>query len=146
MQDPDVPESLSTRVTLRTRWVDEDNQAVLNNAVYLTLFEEGRHAYFSQLGLLEDGRFPFLLAQTNVRYLRPGRGACDVTLELGTTHIGRTSFTQAYRLRGPDGEVWTEAEARLVCYDGASASAVAMSQGFVERMKEREGDRLGADR
>ncbi len=34
------------------------------------------------------------------------------SLELGTTHLGETSFTQAYRLRGPGGEVWAEAEAR----------------------------------
>ena len=77
MNDPQVPELLSTRVRLRTRWCDEDNQAVLNNAVYMTLFEEGRRAYFEQLGLIEENRFPFLLAQTNVRFLRPGAGGVD---------------------------------------------------------------------
>ena len=37
-------------VKQRTRWCDEDNQNVLNNAVYMTLLEEARVAYFLQLG------------------------------------------------------------------------------------------------
>jgi acyl-CoA thioester hydrolase len=139
MNDPQVPEALSTRVTLRTRWCDEDNQAVLNNAIYMTLFEEGRRAYFDALGLLEGNRFPFLLAQTNVRFLRPGAGGVEVELELGTTHLGRTSFTQAYRLRGPGGEVWAEAEARLVCYDPGTNASCAMAEGFRAAIASREG-------
>ena len=140
MNDPQVPELLSTRVRLRTRWCDEDNQAVLNNAVYMTLFEEGRRAYFEQLGLIEENRFPFLLAQTNVRFLRPGAGGVEVELELGTTHLGTSSFTQAYRLRGPDGEVWAEAEARLVCYDPSTNRSRAMQEAFRAAISAREED------
>lgn len=139
MNDPQVPETLSTHVSLRTRWCDEDNQAVLNNAIYMTLFEEGRRAYFDSLGLLEQNRFPFLLAQTNVRFLRPGAGGVEVELELGTTHLGTTSFTQAYRLRGPEGEVWAEAEARLVCYDPATNTSCAMGEGFRAAIAAKEG-------
>jgi len=75
MHEPQVPPSAEMRFVarVRSRWSDEDNQGVLNNAVYLTLFEEARHAYFGRLGLLEGNRFPFLLAQSNVRFLRPGR-------------------------------------------------------------------------
>ena len=77
MHAPQVPESarLRFRVRLRTRWSDEDNQNVLNNAVYLTLLEEARHAYFSKLDLLDGSHFPFLLAQCNLRFLSAGRGA-----------------------------------------------------------------------
>jgi len=138
MTDPNVPESLSTCVSLRTRWCDEDNQAVLNNAVYMTLFEEGRRAYFEELGLIEHNRFPFLLAQTNVRFLRPGMGGVAVDLELGTTHLGETSFTQAYRLRGPGGEVWAEAEARLVCYEPSTGKSRPMDEGFRSAITNRE--------
>lgn len=119
MQAPQVPpsEQMRFRVRRRTRWSDEDNQGVLNNAVYLTLLEEARHAYFGELGLLEANRFPFLLAQTHVRFLRPGRGGAEVELELKTTQLGRTSITQCYRVRAvEDGEVWCEAEALLVSY------------------------------
>jgi acyl-CoA thioester hydrolase len=125
---------------VRSRWSDEDNQGVLNNAVYLTLFEEARHAYFDRLGLLEENRFPFLLAQSNVRFLRPGRGGVDVAVEVRTVRLGNSSFEQAYRLR-VDGtaEVWAEAEALLVAYDPASGARRPMSAKFRERIASLEG-------
>ena len=62
MHVPQVPDSsrVRFRCRARTRWSDEDNQNVLNNAVYMTLLEEARHAYFGKLGLLEGWHFPFL--------------------------------------------------------------------------------------
>lgn len=76
MELPQVPPdaSLPFACELFTRWSDEDNQGVLNNAIYLTLFEEGRHRYFLGLGLLDSAQFPFLLAQTHLKFLAPGRG------------------------------------------------------------------------
>lgn len=141
MQPPEVPpsESLRHRVRLRTRWVDEDNQGVLNNAVYMTLFEEGRHDYFARLGLLARNRFPFLLAQTNVRFLRPGRGGEEVTLEMGTTHLGRSSFRQAYRVVDDGGVVWAEAEAALVVYDPETGRPREMPDEFRGALAEYEG-------
>ncbi len=119
METPNVPsiDELSFQVTLRTRWSDEDVQGVVNNAVYMTLLEEGRHAYFTARGLLADNQFPFLLAQTNISYVAPGRGGADVQLAMATTHAGRTSFVQAYRIQAADGTLWCEAEARLVLVD-----------------------------
>ena len=131
LQTPHVPpgERVRFRARCRTRWSDEDNQAVLNNAVYLTLFEEARHAYFGSLGLLAANRFPFLLAACNVRFLRPGRGGVDVEVETITLHLGTTSFRQAYRVRC-GGEVWAEAEALLVCYDPATNAPAPMAADF----------------
>lgn len=122
---------LRFRARLWTRWSDEDNQQVLNNAVYLTLFEEGRHRYFGALGLLDDWHFSFVLMQCNARYLKPGRGGVEVELEMGTTHLGRSSFTQAYRLRDAhSGELWCEAEALLVCWDPAKRASQPMDARF----------------
>jgi len=119
------------RVRLRTRWSDEDTQGVLNNAVYLTLFEEARFAFFSGLEQLEKNHFPFVLAQTNVMHLAPGRGGREVEVELATTQVGRSSFTQAYRVReGVDGQVLCEGEARLVCVDPASGRKAPMNEAF----------------
>ena len=129
MHRPQVPDPAQIRFRLRTRtrWSDEDNQNVLNNAVYLTLFEEARHGYFERLGLLAGNRFPFLLAQCNVRFVAPGRGAADVEVEAITTELGVRSFQQAYRVRDLAGRgVWAEAEAVLVTYDPASGKSVEL--------------------
>ena len=143
METPNVPPSdrMNFRVRLRTRWSDEDTQHVLNNAVYSTLFEEARFAYFTKLGLLEDNVFPFLLAQTNVVFLAPGRGGREVEVEVATTHVGTTSCTQLYRVREVEsGTVWCEAEARLVGYDGKNRCKAPLSSAFraaIEKVESR---------
>jgi acyl-CoA thioesterase FadM len=142
MHTPQVPESsrIRFRTRARTRWSDEDNQNVLNNAVYLTLLEEARHAYFSKLGLLSGGHFPFLLAQTNVRFLKPGRGAAEVEIEVATTALGEKSFQQAYRIREPGaGAVWCEAEAVCVAVDARTQRSAPMAPAFRRAIAEFEG-------
>jgi acyl-CoA thioester hydrolase len=143
METPKVPPSASMRfrVRLRTRWSDEDNQGVLNNAVYLTLFEETRFAYFTRLGLLSKNQFPFLLAQTNVVFLSPGRGGAEVEAEAATVHLGTSSFTQVYRVRDvASGVAWCEAEARLVAWDNQRGAKMnSMQADFRARMAEFEG-------
>jgi acyl-CoA thioesterase FadM len=137
MENPSVPQSVEMkfRYTVRTRWSDEDNQGVLNNAVYLTLFEEARHRWATERGLLDGNQFPFVLAHCNVLFTSPGRGGTDVIVEMSTTHIGNSSFTQAYRVTDArSGGVWCEAEARLVAWDNANQRKGILSGEFRARM------------
>ncbi|NUP97526.1 MAG: acyl-CoA thioesterase [Planctomycetaceae bacterium] len=142
MHAPQVPESarIRFRCKARTRWSDEDNQNVLNNAVYMTLLEEGRHAYFERLGLLELNHFPFVLAQTNIRFVAPGRGGAEVEIEVVTTRLGNSSFEQSYRVReARGGRTWCEAEAVLVIYDARTGRSSPMSTAFKQAVAEFEG-------
>jgi acyl-CoA thioester hydrolase len=142
MERPRIPGpgEFRFRTRLRTRWCDEDNQRVLNNAVYLTLFEEARLDYFTRLGFVRENRFPFLLAQTNVLFVAPGRGGAEVEVQARTTALGETSFTQCYRvLDGASGALWAEAEARLVLYDPHSGAKRPMSPEFRRAIAELEG-------
>jgi acyl-CoA thioester hydrolase len=133
------PAEFRFRVRLRTRWCDEDNQRVLNNAVYLTLFEEARLAYFTQLGFVRGNQFPFLLAQTNVLFVAPGQGGVEVELAARTVELGTTSFTQCYRVcAAAGGALWAEAEARLVLYDPASGAKRPMEPAFRRAIEELE--------
>ena len=128
------------RVRARTRWSDEDRQGVVNNAVFLTLLEEARHGYFGSLGLLQENSFPFLLAQANVLFLRPGTGGVEVEIEVATTRLGTTSIAQVYRVVEVDsGAVLCEAEARLVAYDPATGAKAPLPELLRRRVSEREG-------
>lgn len=112
---------------------------VLNNAVYATLFEEGRLLWCRELGLIGGfGAFPFVLAALQVRFLAPGRGGAAVELQMATTALGVKSFTQAYRLIGEDGAVWAEAEAVMVTWDSARRRAGPMAQAFRAAIVARE--------
>jgi acyl-CoA thioesterase FadM len=134
------------RARLRTRWSDDDLQGVLNNAVHPTLLEEARLAYCRELGLMRGRAFPFLLLQSNVRYLRPGRGGVEVTVELRTTRLGTRSIEQAYRLLGPEGEVWCEAQALLVAYDPGSGASAPLDEELRARIARFEGLEAAAPR
>jgi acyl-CoA thioesterase FadM len=141
MEAPRVPppERMSFRYPLRTRWADEDSMGVLNNAVYLTLFEEGRFRWCQELGLLGGfGSFAFVLAATNVRFVAPGRGGADVELQMTTTALGQKSFVQAYRVVAADGTTWVEAEAVMVTWDAARRRAGPMSDAFRAAVLARE--------
>ncbi len=135
MSTPQVPPSqeLDFRCTLATRWADEDRVGVLNNAIYLNLMEEARYKYFEARGLIEEEPgFGFLLGTVLIRFLAPGHGPAKVTVEMGTTRIGTRSFTQAYRVLGPDGTPWAEAEATMVWWDPATRSTCAAPQSFLD--------------
>jgi acyl-CoA thioesterase FadM len=147
MQTPKLPSSdeMPFRALVRTRWSDEDTQGVLNNAAYLTLLEEARHRYFGELGLLEGNHFPFVLAQTNVCFLAPGRGGVEVEVLLSTPVLGRTSFVQLYRVREPEGgRVLCEAEALLVGWDNGRREKAQLSARFREAVLGREGRPAGS--
>ena len=66
MHVPQVPESSRIRFRTRshTRWSDEDNQNVVNNAVYMTL----------KIGVITDGMLP--VATLPKTSFAPGNLAC----------------------------------------------------------------------
>lgn len=95
------------------RWVDVDSAGVVNNATYLSLMEQARFGYFSHLGLLEDHRVPFVLAETNVRFERPGRLGMQCVVAARTRRLGTSSFDMDYEVRDAD-TVLARATATLV--------------------------------
>ena len=143
MQAPQVPPSSNFRfhARCRTRWSDEDNQGVLNNAVYLTLLEEARFQYFQHLGQIGIHKhFTFVLGQVLVRFLAPGRGPAEVQVAIATVHLGNRSFRQAYRIQdAEDGTVWAEAEAEMVIWDGKQRCSAPMPEAFRQALASFEG-------
>lgn len=145
MQPPELPpdDRFKYCAELRTRWSDDDAQLVLNNAVYLTLFEEARLRYFGDLELIEHGVFPFVLAQTNVRFVAPGRGGRAVHVRVCTTRLGRTSMEQVYRACDAEtGEVWAEAESLLVGWDTKGRRKAPWNERFRAAVSGFEGGEL----
>lgn len=143
MQLPQVPSEEEFRFHSRvfTRWSDEDLQGVLNNAVYATLCEEARYRYFEKLRLLgADRHFPFVLMQSNIRFLSPGKGATEVEVSVRTLQLGSRSFRQAYRVREiATGTVWAEAEAVLVLWDPVARKSAGIPVEFRRAVAELEG-------
>lgn len=98
------------------RWNDADLQGVVNNAVYMTVVEQARFAYFGALGLLRGTSFPFLLGTSTIRFVRPARPGMVVDVEAEVVRLGTKSFDMAYRI-SHDGVTLAEAQATLVWVD-----------------------------
>ncbi len=124
-----------------TRWVDVDAMGVVNNSVYLTMFEQARFAYFARLGLLRGAGFPFVLGETTVRFERPLGAGRTVVVGARTTRLGGKSFDMDYEIRD-GGMVVATGRATLVCVDEQLRSmtipdpfrdAVATFEGIARR-------------
>lgn len=98
------------------RWVDVDSAGVVNNAAYLSLMEQARYLYFTQLGLMDDHVVPFVLAEANVKFLRPGRLGMRVEVAARTSRLGTSSFHMDYEVRAGE-QVLVTATAALVFVD-----------------------------
>ncbi len=121
----------------RVRWVDLDAAGVLNNAVYLTLLEQARLGYFGQLDLMRGDQFPFLLGQTQVRFLRPARAAEELAIAARVTRLGTKSFDMEYEVRSGDGAL-AVASATLIWVDD-DLKSVAIPDVARRRMAEFDG-------
>lgn len=119
---------------------------MVNNAVYLTLLEEARRDYFTDLGLVTDNQFPFVLMQTNVRFLATTRGGDELEIELKTVALGQSSIRQLARIRETSAAgVVLEAEVLLVSWNNEERRKSPMSADFRRRVASFEGElELGA--
>eukprot|EP00457_Paulinella_chromatophora_P004972 gb/GEZN01004985.1/.p1 GENE.gb/GEZN01004985.1/~~gb/GEZN01004985.1/.p1 ORF type:complete len:528 (-),score=70.52 gb/GEZN01004985.1/:242-1825(-) len=132
------------QLPIKTRWVDEDRHGVLSGSIYWTLIEEGRAAYFGKQGLNLMGAgnaFPFVLHSATMRYFSPGHGRQDGIVDVRTVEMGRSSFSQHYRVRHADtGTIWCESKQVFVMWDVSKGQKVNdMSPLFRTKLAEFEG-------
>jgi acyl-CoA thioester hydrolase len=116
------------------RWVDVDSAGVINNAVYLNLMEQARYLYFTQLGLLDDHVVPFVLAEAQLKFLRPGRLGMKVEVAARVRQLGTSSFHMDYEVRAGQ-TVLATATAALVFVD-ADVRPTPIPQPWREAIEE----------
>jgi acyl-CoA thioester hydrolase len=118
------------------RWVDVDSAGIINNAVYMSLMEQARYAYFTELGLLQGHDVPFVLAETTMQFVSPGRLGMPVQVAAATTKLGKTSFHMSYEVRSGE-QVLCKATMALVYVD-KQVKATALPNEFREALSQFE--------
>lgn len=84
-----------TDITVRFR--DIDSMGHVNNAVFLTYFEEGRKDFLeSVLEVVNPEDYPFILAHISCDFLRPVKLGDRVSLQTWIGEIGEKSFRFKY--------------------------------------------------
>lgn len=89
---------------LHLRWADMDALRHVNNAVYLSYFEQARIDYFRHLGCWDWNKVGMLLARTEVDYLRPLHIQDSAWVLTRTVKVGHKSFEMEYLIvrQAPD--------------------------------------------
>jgi acyl-CoA thioester hydrolase len=87
---------------VEVRYVDLDPQGHVNNAHFLTYFEQARVNYLIHLGLfLKDQSFleiGIILADAHLTFLTPVLFGTDVRVGVRVSRLGNKSMTMEYRM------------------------------------------------
>ena len=133
-------------IPIRARFRDTDAMGHVNNAVYLTFFEEARAAYFREvMGLASYRDVGIILAQAACDFRSPLHAGEEIDVGVRVDRIGRKSFTMAYEARArPGGRLVAEATSVQVAYDYAAGRSVVVPAEFRRRAAAFEGRALDA--
>ena len=126
------------------RFRDCDLFGHVNNAVYFTYMEEARWAYWRELtGDSVQDRLPgLILARAECDFLRPVKAGERIVVWLGTTKIGRTSFSMDCEMLDERGQAVAKGKAVMVTYDYASVKPMPVPDWCRARIEEYEGRNL----
>ncbi|HEY1007100.1 MAG TPA: acyl-CoA thioesterase, partial [Sphingobacteriaceae bacterium] len=92
------------RTEVPTRFSDFDLFGHVNNAVYLTYFEMARSAFWEQIIRWDWDAMGIIIAQAEIRYLKPILLNDTVQAYVKTSRVGTTSFDLEYTLTRGTGD------------------------------------------
>lgn len=125
---------------VEVRFADIDVMGHVNNAVYLSYFEQARMAFFSSLigNDWDWGKHGVLLARNEVDYLRPVLLNDEVRIRTKCEQVGTTSLVFTYEVFAKSGNGEEERAARgksvLVCFDYQMKRKIEVPEFWRERL------------
>jgi acyl-CoA thioester hydrolase len=113
---------------IEIRYGDLDPQGHVNNARYLTYFEQARISYIRHLGLWKQGSFldiGIILADAKLTFLAPVQFGQQVKAGVTVTRLGNKSLTMEYQLQDSQtGQALCSGSSVLVAYNYRLAQTV----------------------
>jgi acyl-CoA thioesterase FadM len=104
---------MSAGHSVQVRFNDLDALGHVGHTAVLVLLEEGRDAMLARNGIDE-----YVVGQCSVTYRREiGPSVKSVTVLCGVRELGRSSLTTSERIVDEAGDVFVEAEFRIVVWD-----------------------------
>ena len=117
------------------RWRDLDALNHVNNASFLTFFEEARLRWFASLpGPWTSAEVQPVLAAAHINYRRQLNWPARVLAQLNCQRIGTTSLTIAHRLIDATQRdvVYADGDSVLVWIDPASGKSIALPPAVLD--------------
>ena len=133
-------EGYSLVVPIEVRFKDIDMMGHVNNAVYITYFENARAGYWRVLGAWA-GRpeSTYVLARAECDYRNPATLDDELGCHIKVTRFGRTSFAFQYLLRDEkSGRIIVEGRSVQVMYDYDQRKPRLLDDELKDRMRRFE--------
>jgi acyl-CoA thioester hydrolase len=116
---------------IEVRYGDLDPQGHVNNAKFMTYFEQTRVSYLVHLGLFNKNQsfleVGIILADAQVTFLSPVNFGTQVRVGARTTRLGDKSFDMAYSLQdSTGGHELATGRATLVTFDYKAQKTISI--------------------
>tara|TARA_Y100001968_G_scaffold330220_1_gene381460 strand:- start:1056 stop:1466 length:411 start_codon:yes stop_codon:yes gene_type:complete len=100
----------------KTRWKDLDAFQHINNAVFLSYFEDARIALFERWDLQPNGK-SLIVAKVVVNYYKQLLHPSDFVIGQKVSRVGNTSFDIQSTMFNAHNEIISDAVITCVCFD-----------------------------
>ena len=122
---------------IEVRFRDIDSMGHVNNAVFLTYFEEGRKAFLRDVfNIVEPRDYPFILAHIGCDFLKPMKLGDSPLLEVWIGEIREKSFSFKYRIvdRSEQKIVYGKGESIMVLFDYKENKSIPIPKDFLKEI------------
>jgi len=134
---------------VEVRYGDLDPQGHVNNAKYLTYFEQARIAYWIDMGFFTTDQsfmeIGVILADVHLTYLEPVYFGQKVKVGVHVARLGNKSMTWEQNVIDVESDKeLAKAEIVIVAYDYRQEKTIPIPQAWREKIIEFEGLKLGS--
>lgn len=139
------PEDFKVNSKFIVRFKDCDLLGHMNNAVYLTIFEEARHAYYSKIGFRQPEPWSkiqngFILAAAKIDFKAPAFFGEELDVFSKVSRFGNKSYDMEYLVTsGTDKKIVASGLCTLVAFDYSKNVSVPIYSAFKNKVMELEG-------
>ena len=123
---------------ITVRYGDLDPQGHVNNACYLTYFQEGRIAYIQHLGLWDGSSFldiGVILADSHITFKKPVLLGQPVQVGVCVTRLGNKSLNMEYcLLDAQNQQELASGSSVLVTYDYSHQTSIPIPDAWRQTM------------
>ena len=128
---------------IEVRYGDLDPQGHVNNAKFLTYFEQARLAYWVQMGLFTKGQsfmeLGIILADVHITYLEPVYYGQNIKVGVHVSTLGNKSMTWQQSIVDADtGKELAKGEVVIVAYDYKAEKTISIPQEWREKITQFE--------
>ncbi len=126
-----------TDIAIRFR--DIDSMGHVNNAVYLTYFEEGRKEFLRSLfNIVSPSEYNFILAHIRCDYMKPIRISDSISLHVWVGETGQKKFDLLYAIvnRDDPSTVYATGRSVQIFYDYKKNTSMPIPPYFLDKILE----------